>query len=88
MYPRASRAPISLIAAMRAIGLVGVASALVACGGSDTVSTSTPTSTVYQVENYTIGGTISGLTVSSVVLANGTSTVGVAAAAGGTEENA
>jgi N-acetylneuraminic acid mutarotase len=79
MYPRASRAPISLIAAMRAIGLVGVASALVACGGSDTVSTSTPTSTVYQVENYTIGGTISGLTVSSVVLANGTSTVGVAA---------
>ncbi len=42
------------------------ASTLAGCGGSS----STPTAIT---SNYTIGGTISGLTVSSVVLANGSS---------------
>jgi N-acetylneuraminic acid mutarotase len=74
MSPRASRALITLIA-------VGVALALAGCGGSTTASTSTPTSTTTQVENYTVGGTISGLTVSSVVLANGSVTVSVGAGA-------
>jgi N-acetylneuraminic acid mutarotase len=79
MCPRASRALITLVAAMQTICLVGVALTLAGCGGSDTTSTSTPVSTTYKVENYTVGGTISGLTVSSVVLANGTATVNIAA---------
>ena len=69
MCPRASRPPISLVAAMRTIGLAAVALTLADCGQwqhSPRRATST---------NYTVGGTISGLTVSSVVLANGTATV-------------
>ena len=69
MYSQASRVLISLVAA--------VALTLVGCGGSSSSSsTSTPLST-----NYTLGGTISGLTVGSVVLANGSATVTVAAGA-------
>ncbi len=74
MCPRASRALINLVAAVQTICLSAVALALVACGGS---SSSTTTSTT----NYTIGGTINGLTVSNVVLANGTATVTIAAGA-------
>jgi N-acetylneuraminic acid mutarotase len=65
MRPRASRAPLAFIAA--------VALTLTGCGGHS--SSSTATSTTY----YTVGGTITGLTVGSVVLANGTATVTVAA---------
>ena len=81
MCPRASRAPITLVAVLQAICPVGVALTLVACGGGSSTSTSTPTTTNFTVEPYTVGGTISGLTVSSVVLANGTATVNVAAGA-------
>jgi N-acetylneuraminic acid mutarotase len=71
MCPRVSRPLISLVAAMRSICLVGVALALADCGhGSSTTAVST---------NYTVGGSISGLTVSSVVLANGSATVTVLA---------
>ncbi len=54
-------------------GVAAIASTLAGCGGS-----STPTAVT---TNYTLGGTISGLTVSSVVLANGNATVTVAAGA-------
>jgi N-acetylneuraminic acid mutarotase len=74
MCPRASRALITLVAAMQTIGLVGVASTLAGCGGGSSTSTTSTT-------NYTVGGTISGLTVSSVVLANGKATVTIAAGA-------
>jgi N-acetylneuraminic acid mutarotase len=73
MRPRASRQLITFVAAMQTVCLVGVALALAGCGHS-----SSSTSTVGTL-NYTVGGTISGLTVSSVVLANGTATVTVAA---------
>jgi N-acetylneuraminic acid mutarotase len=71
MCPRASRALIILAAAMQTIGVVGVALTLAGCGHDDTTTTTTT--------NYTVGGTITGLTVSSVVLANGTATVAIAA---------
>jgi hypothetical protein len=48
---------------MRSICLVSVALALVDCGHSS--------STTAVSSNYTVGGSISGLTVSSVVLENG-----------------
>jgi N-acetylneuraminic acid mutarotase len=63
---------------MQTICLVAVALALADCGGSSSTSISTTTSIV-ETTNYTVGGTISGLTVSSVVLANGTATVTIAA---------
>jgi N-acetylneuraminic acid mutarotase len=63
---------------MQTICLVGVALALAGCGGSDNNLNET-TTTNYVVENYSIGGTISGLTVGNVVLANGTATVSVPA---------
>jgi N-acetylneuraminic acid mutarotase len=47
---------------------------LAGCGGSSSTSTSSTT-------NYTVSGSISGLTVSSVVLANGTATVTISAGA-------
>jgi N-acetylneuraminic acid mutarotase len=72
MRPRVSRAPITFLAALRTVCLAGVASTLAGCGGSST-TTSTPS------PNYTLGGSISGLTVGSVVLANGSATVTVAA---------
>jgi N-acetylneuraminic acid mutarotase len=71
MCPRASRALIILAAAMQTIGVPGVALTLAGCGHDDTTTTATT--------NYTVGGTITGLTVSSVVLANGTATVAIAA---------
>ena len=71
MCPGASRRLITLIPAMRAICLAGAALTLADCGGSSSSSTSTSST------NYTVGGTISGLTVSSVVLANGSATVSV-----------
>src|ERR1700733_8775862 len=81
MCPRASRALITLVAAMQSICLVGVALTLAGCGGSSSTSTPTPVTTITAITNYTVGGTITGLTVSSVVLANGTATVSVAAGA-------
>jgi N-acetylneuraminic acid mutarotase len=78
MRPRASRPLITLVAAMQTICLVGVALALAGCGGSDNDLNQT-TTTNYVVENYSIGGTVSGLTVSNVVLANGTATVSIPA---------
>jgi len=78
MRPRASRPLISLVAAMQTICLVGAALVLGGCGGSDNNLNQT-TTTNYVVENYTIGGTVSGLTVSSVLLANGSATVSVPA---------
>jgi hypothetical protein len=75
MCPRASRALITLAAARQAICLVGVALTLAGCGGGNDASTYIPTILIPTVENYTVGGTITGLTVSSVVLANGTATV-------------
>jgi N-acetylneuraminic acid mutarotase len=79
MRPRANRPLITLVAAMQTICLAGVALTLAGCGGSSSTSTSTPTTIITATTNYTVGGTISGLTVSSVVLANGTATVTVAA---------
>jgi N-acetylneuraminic acid mutarotase len=76
MCPRASRPLSSVVAAMQAIGLVAVALTLTGCGHSSSTSTTSTVST-----NYSVGGTISGLAVSSVVLANGTATVTVAAGA-------
>jgi N-acetylneuraminic acid mutarotase len=73
MRPRASRVLGTLVAAL-SLTLAG-------CGGSDTVSTSTPTTVITTTTNYTVGGTITGLTVSSVVLANGSATVSIAAGA-------
>ena len=52
----------------------GIALTLAGCGGSSSTPTAVTT-------NYTLGGTISGLTVGSVVLANGSTTVTVAAGA-------
>jgi N-acetylneuraminic acid mutarotase len=77
MCPRASRALTTLIAAVQTIGLIGVALALANCGGGS--SNSIPTTYTVATTNYTVGGTISGLTVGSVVLANGTATVAVPA---------
>jgi N-acetylneuraminic acid mutarotase len=74
MCPRAGRALITPAVAMQALCLVGVAFTLAACGGHSSASTTSTT-------NYTVSGTISGLTVSSVVLANGSTTVTVAAGA-------
>jgi N-acetylneuraminic acid mutarotase len=70
MAPRASRPLIALGAALRTIGLVAVALMLVDCGHSSSTTAAEST-------NYTVGGSISGLTVSSLVLANGTATVTV-----------
>jgi N-acetylneuraminic acid mutarotase len=57
-----------------------VAFALAGCGGSDDTNY-VPPIIIPAITNYMVGGTISGLTVSSVVLANGTATVSVAAGA-------
>jgi N-acetylneuraminic acid mutarotase len=65
---------------MHAICLVGVAFTLADCGGNDNTNY-VPPIIIPAITNYTVGGTISGLTVSSVVLANGTSTVTVPALA-------
>ena len=69
MRPRASRVLITLVAA--------VVLTLAGCGGGSNTSTTTPST------NYTLGGSISGLTVGSVVLANGSATVTVSAGATG-----
>jgi N-acetylneuraminic acid mutarotase len=57
--------------AARSVCLMAVVLGLVACHGSGSANSS----------SYTVGGTITGLTVSSVVLANGTATVTVLAGA-------
>ncbi|HTT04061.1 MAG TPA: kelch repeat-containing protein [Steroidobacteraceae bacterium] len=57
--------------------VLGVALTLTACGGGST--TYTLTTATAAITNYTVGGTISGLTSGSVVLANGSATVTVAA---------
>jgi N-acetylneuraminic acid mutarotase len=67
MCPRSNRALIILVAA--------VASILAGCGGSGNTTSSTPST------NYTLGGSISGLTAGSVVLANGSATVTISAGA-------
>ncbi len=69
MHSRTNRVLISLVAA--------VALALTGCGGGNTTTTNITTT------NYTLGGTISGLTAGSVVLANGSATVTVSAGATG-----
>jgi hypothetical protein len=69
MYPRANCVRISLVAA--------IALTLASCGGGTTTTTNITTT------NYTLGGTISGLTAGSVVLANGSDTVTVSAGATG-----
>jgi N-acetylneuraminic acid mutarotase len=79
MPPRASRPLITLIGAMLTGCLVAVALTLTGCGGSS--NSTTTTTTTYVVENYAIGGTISGLSVGNVVLANGSATVTIVAGA-------
>jgi len=69
MCPPACRPMIPWIAIMRTICLLGVAVTLTDCGGSKSSSTSSVDT------DYTVGGTITGLTVSSLVLANGSATV-------------
>ena len=69
MCPRANRVLITLIA--------GVALTLAGCGGGSSNTTNITTT------NYTLGGSISGLTAGSVVLANGSATVTVSAGATG-----
>jgi N-acetylneuraminic acid mutarotase len=78
MRLRASRALSTLVAAMQTIGLTAVALALADCGGSSN-SNPTPPIPIVESTNYTVGGTITGLTVGNVVLANGTATVSIAA---------
>lgn len=77
MRLRASRSPFTLGAAAPRALLIGFASILAGCGG-DTTSYTLPTATI-EVTNYTVGGTISGLTSGSVVLSNGTATVTIGA---------
>jgi Kelch motif len=72
MNGRSSKPVITLGAALRGVCLVTAAAALAACGGGGKSAASS---------SFTIGGTISGLTTGSVVLANGTATVTVAAGA-------
>jgi N-acetylneuraminic acid mutarotase len=72
------RTPSTLRASVRHIAAFGIACALVGCGGSNNTSaTTTPVVLTPEIENYTVGGTISNLTAGSVVLANGTSTLTV-----------
>ena len=72
MNGRSSKPAITVGAALRAVCLITAAMALAACGGSSKSAASS---------SFTIGGTITGLTTGSVVLANGTATVTVAAGA-------
>jgi N-acetylneuraminic acid mutarotase len=72
MNGRSSKPVITLGAALRGVCLMTAAAALAACGGGSKSASSS---------SFTIGGTISGLTTGSVVLANGTATVTVAAGA-------
>jgi N-acetylneuraminic acid mutarotase len=67
-----SKPVLTLGAALRGVCLMTAALALTACGGGKSSNSSS---------SYTIGGTISGLTAGSVVLANGTATVTIAAGA-------
>jgi N-acetylneuraminic acid mutarotase len=69
MCRRACRPLISRVAATRTICTLGVALGLSACGGSSSGNSTTSTST--PSTNYSVGGTITGLTVSDVVLADG-----------------
>jgi N-acetylneuraminic acid mutarotase len=78
MRPRASRALSPFGAATQRLSLVTVALALTACGGGTYVNPTYIAPTV-EATNYTVGGTITGLTVSGVILANGTATVSIAA---------
>jgi len=72
MNGRSSKPVVTLGAALRGACLMTVAAALAACGGGSKSAASS---------SFTIGGTISGLTTGSVVLANGSATVTVAAGA-------
>lgn len=56
---------------------MGTVLVLANCGGHS--SSTLPTSEITEVTNYTVGGTITGLTVGTVVLANGNATVTIAA---------
>ena len=71
MKGRSSKPVLTLGAAVRGVHLMTAVLALVACGGGSSSNSS----------SYTIGGTISGLNAGSVVLANGTATVTIAAGA-------
>ena len=82
MRPRAPLRSSPLGTVRNAVCMVGLVWVLADCGGSDnTTSSSTPTTVTTSVTNYTLGGTISGLASGSVVLANGSHTVTVAAGA-------
>ncbi len=70
MKGRSSTSLLKLDTAVRGANLMAAVLALVACGGKSSSSSS-----------YTVGGTISGLNVGSIVLANGTTTVTIAAGA-------
>jgi N-acetylneuraminic acid mutarotase len=74
MKGRSSKPVLTLGAAVRGACLMTAALALIACGGGSKSSSSSA--------SYTIGGTISGLNAGSVVLANGSATVTIAAGAG------
>src|ERR1700733_2231059 len=73
MKGRSSKPVLTLGAAVRNVYLMTAALALVACGGGGKSSNST---------GFTVGGTITGLNAGSVVLANDTATVTIAAGAG------
>ena len=75
---QASRLRTTLVPALQSICLVAVALVLADCGGSSNTNP-IPINSITEVTNYTVGGTISGLTVGSLVLANGTATVAIAA---------
>src|SRR5579862_4818006 len=72
---RARRVLRTVGAAVPSVCVMVGALTLADCGGSSNSSSSSSATS----KNYTVGGTISGLTVGSVVLANGTQTVTVSA---------
>jgi N-acetylneuraminic acid mutarotase len=73
MKGRSSKPVPTLGAALRGVCLITAAAALTACGGGSKSAAAS--------SSFTIGGTISGLNAGSVVLANGSATVTVAAGA-------
>lgn len=77
MWVRAGRAPHTVVALMPTLLLAGMVSLLAGCGHSSSSDTTTTVTTT----NYKVGGSITGLTSGSVVLANGTDTVTVSSGA-------
>ncbi|MGA2024272.1 MAG: kelch repeat-containing protein [Steroidobacteraceae bacterium] len=73
MKGKSSYPPLTMGAALRSIWVVGLALSLADCNHGSSSSSTTG--------SYTIGGTISGLTAGTLVLFNGSTTVGVTAGA-------